>query len=325
MRKLAFLLLGLAIAGPALAATPIPTNTPTVTLAPTPEITPDFATGPACTWAPTPSAAKRGMGWSASEKPPFQYFNWLHRGTMQNLSWMDNRLSLLKGQVDGMNDSFAALEEWGNTKAAVMDAWAATTAATMALALVNRGQSFYIISTPGDGTWTVPSGIDRATVLLVGGGGGGGGGAGTSNGYGGGGGCSMTYSLTLTPGSVVNYHVGAGGPKGLGGGLYIPSNGGSGENTWFITSGSYYANAGGGGSKGGGYGAGAGGAVTTSSHIAYGVAGSNGSGRTLGGNGWNILEPPFTSEGDGGWGGDCGGGICGSGTDGYNGLIAIFY
>jgi hypothetical protein len=82
-------------------------------------------------------------------------------------------------------------------------------------------------TTPGTGTWTVPSGINNITLLVVAGGGGGGGMAG-----GGAGGVIFNKSYSITPGAVINYKVGAKGTNGVGG----PGRGNNGGNSWFGTS-----------------------------------------------------------------------------------------
>lgn len=66
--------------------------------------------------------------------------------------------------------------------------------------------------TSGSGTWTVPAGVTSVTVEMCGGGGSGG----ASNTYmtsgGGGAGCIRNYTISgLTPGSSINYSIGAGG------------------------------------------------------------------------------------------------------------------
>ena len=74
----------------------------------------------------------------------------------------------------------------------------------------------------GSGNWTVPSGVTSVQIeVWGGGGGGGGGGAGSgSNGAsgGGGGGYCKKNALTVTPGDLIAYVVGAGGVTDPGGG-----------------------------------------------------------------------------------------------------------
>ena len=72
------------------------------------------------------------------------------------------------------------------------------------------------------GTWTVPAGVNAVTCIGVGGGGGGGGGGasdGTNPGAsgGGGGGAMLGQQIvSVTPGTVVSYTIGAGGIGGVG-------------------------------------------------------------------------------------------------------------
>ncbi len=68
----------------------------------------------------------------------------------------------------------------------------------------------------GSSSWTVPTDVTRAEVLIVGGGGGGGGrpnsgGTGTGGGGGGGGGVIYTASTTTVPGTTITIIVGGGG------------------------------------------------------------------------------------------------------------------
>jgi hypothetical protein len=66
------------------------------------------------------------------------------------------------------------------------------------------------------GTWTVPSGVSSAQVILVGAGGGGGGGSAAVAGGGGGGGQVITKNLTVVPGTTYSVTIGAGGQGGQG-------------------------------------------------------------------------------------------------------------
>lgn len=66
------------------------------------------------------------------------------------------------------------------------------------------------------GSWTVPSGVASAQVILVGAGGGGGGGSQTVAGGGGGGGAVVVKNLTVTPGTTYTVTIGAGGQGGQG-------------------------------------------------------------------------------------------------------------
>lgn len=77
------------------------------------------------------------------------------------------------------------------------------------------GQQEY---TSGSGVWTVPTGVRRITIDLVGGGGGGSSGSEndpyTSGGGGGGSGGRLVRILNVTPGDTFSYTVGAGGAAG---------------------------------------------------------------------------------------------------------------
>lgn len=97
-------------------------------------------------------------------------------------------------------------------------------------------------STAGTRNFTVPAGVYRIFVELVGGGGGGGGSGGPSvGGTGGGAGGYARKAIDVTPGQVISYTVGAGGAGGAGaanganggttsfGGLFSASGGGAGQ------------------------------------------------------------------------------------------------
>jgi hypothetical protein len=66
------------------------------------------------------------------------------------------------------------------------------------------------------GTWTAPTGVTSAQVILVGGGGGGGGGSQNVAGGGGAGGQVIVKNLAVTPGTTYSITVGAGGQGGQG-------------------------------------------------------------------------------------------------------------
>lgn len=121
--------------------------------------------------------------------------------------------------------------------------------------LVYNGASWVLLSTPqngkvgkavlqtvGTGSFTVPDGVTRLKVRLWGAGGGGGGSrsagsagsAGASGGY-------CENEVSVTPGQVIAYTIGAG---GAGGAQATPSNGFPGNSTSF---GSYMSSTGGGG------------------------------------------------------------------------------
>lgn len=62
-----------------------------------------------------------------------------------------------------------------------------------------------------NGTFTIPSGITKLKVTIVGGGGGSGRGNGAPSGGGGGGGTAIKYLTSLTPGNTISVTVGSGG------------------------------------------------------------------------------------------------------------------
>ncbi len=120
---------------------------------------------------------------------------------------------------------------------------AAYSQASSSIIFLTSGTSFTV---PGD--WS-----NSNTIEVIGGGGGGQSGAGIAGGTGGGGGgYSRISNLTLSPGSVVSYQVGAGGAGGINGVSQPGANGGS---TYFngtaCTSSSVCAQGGSGGSNAG--------------------------------------------------------------------------
>tara|TARA_B100001113_G_scaffold128983_1_gene105318 strand:- start:1603 stop:4737 length:3135 start_codon:yes stop_codon:yes gene_type:complete len=108
------------------------------------------------------------------------------------------------------------------------------------------GEQLY--SSPGDYTWTAPSGVTSISAVLVGGGGGGGSGA---NGVaGGGGGLAYKNNITVVPGVSYNLTVGVGGSHPTSSGVGSYYNGGDGGNsTLTVGSETYVAYGGGGGIK----------------------------------------------------------------------------
>lgn len=96
----------------------------------------------------------------------------------------------------------------------------------LSLGVNGRLTSITTLTTLGAGTYTVPSGIHKIFVRLVGGGGGGGAADGVLNqtaaGNGGSAGGYLEKTLTVVPGTDYSYFVGAGGPGGT-----VPSNNGS--------------------------------------------------------------------------------------------------
>ncbi|HWZ95920.1 MAG TPA: hypothetical protein VNW30_12060 [Opitutaceae bacterium] len=116
----------------------------------------------------------------------------------------------------------------------------ALSAASVALALAAFGagraqaQTVVPFSTPGNQTWTCPTGVASVQVESYGGGGGSGGvGAHfASTGGGAGGSYVKVASVTVTPGTVYQLTVGAGGTAGAGGAV-SGTNGGTGGSSYF--------------------------------------------------------------------------------------------
>src|SRR3990167_7317139 len=167
------------------------------------------------------------------------------------------------------------------------------------------------ITTPGASSWIVPVGVTSVKVEAIGGGGGG---SYNRGGGGGGGAYSMSSGISVTPGSIINVSVGAGGGQSIAGGdttfntstvvakggaqgttnsdVYITAAGGAAASgTGTIK---YSGGDGGAGDKGNGQGAGGGGGG------AAGPLGAGGAGGTA----------PTASTGSGG--GGSGGGTAGA-------------
>ena len=106
-----------------------------------------------------------------------------------------------------------------------------------------------------NGGWKVPTGVTRASAIVVGGGGGGGFGTATNRPAGGGGGGGVTVSLTqaFTPGGTIPIQVGQGGLGGFASDLASVRNG---QQSVLGPSGLLTALGGGGGGNAGGSGAG---------------------------------------------------------------------
>ncbi|WP_460390447.1 glycine-rich domain-containing protein, partial [Algoriphagus aestuariicola] len=157
---------------------------------------------------------------------------------------------------------------------------------TLFLILVGReayGQcpSPTTISTPGNGSWPVPSGVTSITVEVWGAGGAGGvAGSNPSAGGGGSGGGYVRTNLSVTPGSSINYFVGSGGSG---------ASGSDGQSSWFQTNSSIFAVGGRGAGTSSGIGTGA--LAVTSGNLGgtlaswYGGAGGNTNGTTTSGGG----------------------------------------
>lgn len=88
------------------------------------------------------------------------------------------------------------------------------------------------VYTSGTGNFTIPAGVTRLKVTVVGGGGGSAGSvSGNTGGAGGGGGAAIKWLTGLTPGNTLSYSVGTGGTAGTS----APGNGGAGGNSTVAT------------------------------------------------------------------------------------------
>jgi len=192
---------------------------------------------------------------------------------------------------------FVAPGTSGNVLASNGTTWSSTT--------IQTGFSNVQVFT-SSGTFTVPAGITRAKVTVVGGGGSGAAGAG---GGGGGGGTAIEIVTGLTPGGTVTVTVG--GVAGTSSfGAYCSATGGA-------TVASISGGAGGVGSGGdiNLSGSGGGGGGTTGGFSVYGVGGSS----SFGGGGYGNINAA------GGNGGNYGGGGAGGGGTGAGGVVIVEY
>ncbi len=196
-------------------------------------------------------------------------------------------------------------------------------------------------------SWTVPQGVTSLTVSLTAGGGGGAGGAFTFGGGGGGGaGASFSQTISVYPGQIIAYVVGAGGVGGTSG--FINFAGGSGNDGGYTTFGTTTAFGGKGGQGAtyghpnggqGGLAGGIGGNAGTKGddYIGQRSCGGNGGSSLIGNaglggcgaSGWSTLPTAGTN----GAGGGAGSGwayyehpdIKDAGANGGNGLIVLSY
>lgn len=171
----------------------------------------------------------------------------------------------------------------------------------------------------GSGTWSVPSGVDSAEILIVAGGASGSRSSNIGAGGGGAGGVVHTSSYTFTStdkSSGIAYSVGAGG-DGVGISPYAYDGGyhNGGDSTFAISGGTITA-------KGGGGGAGYGGNTPyTSAGFATAYYGSA-QGGSGGGGSWNSMTGASSNQGTfSGWTsyGNSGGTMSSTGTGSYNG------
>jgi len=88
------------------------------------------------------------------------------------------------------------------------------------------------VYTSGTGNFTIPAGVTKLKITVVGGGGGSAGSvSGNTGGGGGGGGAAIKWLTGLTPGNTLSYSVGTGGTAGTS----APGNGGAGGNSTVAT------------------------------------------------------------------------------------------
>lgn len=222
-----------------------------------------------------------------------------------------------------------------------------TTVATTEWVKTNAGfQGHIVLTSISGGTGTLPAGITKIKVTVLGGGGGGGSSAGSSGRAGGGGGAGGTavkYITGALGGALYSYAIGAGG-AGVAGGA-----GGVGGNTNFtINSQTVIANGGTGGAYGASantnYAGGSGGTATNGDYNIAGSAGDNSVGTNnasscKGGNGGvsslggagrgGVNGSPATAgaanSGSGGGGAASVSGVAVTGAAGGSGIIIIEY
>jgi hypothetical protein len=187
----------------------------------------------------------------------------------------------------------------------------------VAVTCMNNAVSF---TTPGSATWTVPAGTTSVQIVATGGGGGGSGMWGTHAGAPGGAGASVTSTLAVHGGEVLDLVIGGGGGAGASGPgssttYTCGGSGGGGGSTMVDVGASDQIIAGGGGgggscsgeTAGASGGTGANGAGGSSSGAYPGVGGSGGTGG---------VDPPGMSSGGSGGSGNGGAGGSGSASSG---------
>lgn len=182
------------------------------------------------------------------------------------------------------------------------------------------------ITTAGDGTFVVPDSTFSLTMEAWGAGGGACGNGSNTGSAGGGGGYSI-FTVSVTPGQIVHYHVGA-----HGAGVTGAVNGGNGEDSWVNPSANSepasngaVGGGGGGGLSAGGNGASGIGSVGTTNFNGgtggqQGSGGGGGGGAGSGGNGSN--GDSGLTDGLGGAGGTPDGGAGGNSVNSSGGLTA---
>ena len=162
---------------------------------------------------------------------------------------------------------------------------------------------------PGSYTWTIPSGVTQARVVVIGGGG-----AGGQYGGGGGGGASLKFYNNLTPGQTVSVTVGAGGQRSSN------ATGNDGTASSFAGPGQTISGGGGNGGHGNSQG-------SSSNYVAGGsgtggaINGNGGGGYPYHSSGWGLANDkgPQADGTDGAGGGGGGGNDNGTGMRGGDG------
>lgn len=198
--------------------------------------------------------------------------------------------------------------------------------ALLLFSFFTKAQTTTTYTNSGSGTWTCPAGVTSVTVECWGAGGSGGGASGNNPaaaGGGGGGGYAKSV-VTVVPGTVYSYSVGAGGTAQAGGSATQANSGGA---TWFNTIATIFADGGKGGfgsiSAIAGLG-GAGGSLNIGTTTQTGGAGANGAaggagyggGGGAGADGTNASPTCDASTSNGGTAGTNGGGSGGNGQTG---------
>lgn len=189
-------------------------------------------------------------------------------------------------------------------------------------------------TTAGTYPWTVPAGVYSVTFTVLGGGAGGGegdSGSGQKNGAGGGGqGGICVKTVAVTPGDTFTITVG---PKGLGGGKYLGSDGQNGTGSGVVNAFGFAISATGGvrgpaGDNGSGVSGGAGGTATGGDTNTPGASGSpnnntNNAGGAGGGGGLGGASGVDGQDSPTPGGGGGGGGKQGKGGNGADGSVSI--
>lgn len=200
------------------------------------------------------------------------------------------------GKIDGnFIDSSSLPTTAGNNTFTGVNTFSTTTATSTIIGSMPAywiGKNVQVVTTTGTSTFTVPSGINKVHVRLVGGGGGGAGSNGSISPGGGGGGYAEKI-IDVTGTTTVQLYVGNGGSGGSSGG-----NGNDGESSKFGTNGYYFSATGGSGAT-----------ITTPGNGGMGSSGDFNIGGSGGGHGFFNSTTPTA-------GGNGGGSVLGGGAPG---------